>query len=60
MAPSFSRSGNQIASEAASPEPFQDSRALAFWRSIASVKEAWSTPMPRDFSASWVRSSGKP
>ena len=45
---------------AVSPEPDHDARALAFCFSIASVNDAWSTLMPRDFSASCVRSSGKP
>ena len=60
MAPVFSLSSNQIASVAASPEPFQALRASAFCFSIAASKPAVSTAMPRGRSASSVRSSGKP
>ena len=47
-------------SVAVSPLPAQAARAFSRCRSIASLKAATSTPTPRDFNASWVRSSGKP
>ena len=43
---------------AASPTTTRAPSRFCF--SIASVNDAWSTLMPRDFSASCVRSSGKP
>ena len=42
------------------PSPSMTRAPWRCWRSIASVKDAWSTLMPRDFSASCVKSSGKP
>ena len=35
-------------------------RASSRWASMAALKAVVSTTMPRDFNASWVRSSGKP
>ena len=47
MAPVFSLISNQIASVAASPEPFQARRASSFCFSIAASKALVSTAMPR-------------
>src|SRR6266851_5385559 len=49
VAPTFSRNGNHTVSLAVSPEPAHAARALARWRSIASVKDATSTAKPRLF-----------